>query len=296
MECDKQSACSVKAEHIDSEISNSLEHIRTQKELVLSGVKIYASVVFGMFVYAAYIQTNIKPIPNTTFQFYAVIGIAITILVFILGWALLAFITNTIFAAVVHYKHVSHMRRLKTIIVGEAFRANCILPIAAQEVPLKYAKLLPIAFSVINLLLLCSSYYFIALITKPSTAASYTMLCIGFFAYWYPNVFSRYNEEIFISQLMSPKRDEKYIRKMLQECVQRNESKKIHKILRGIMFFAFSIFLFSIGSNLYPFYKESLQISYNENWVSFGLLLLFVVLRYWLAQLRVKMEENPNTY
>lgn len=296
MECDKQGACSVKAEHIDTEISNSLEHIRTQKELALSGVKIYASVVFGIFVYAAFIQTNIKPIQNATFSFYAVIGVAITIFVFFLGWVLLDFITNTIFAAVVHYKHVSHMRGLKAITVGEAFRANCILPIATKEVPLKHARHLPITFSVINLLLLCACYYFAALAIRPSLAASYTMLGIGFFAYWYPNVFSKYNEEIFVAQLMSPGRDEKRIRKTLRAYVQRNERKKVHKILHGIMLFAFAFFLFSIGIGLYLFYEESQEISNNRNWFSLCLLLLVFVLRYFLAQFRVEMEGSSNVY
>lgn len=284
--------CEVKASFIEHEITNSLSHIKTQKDTAVGAIKIYLAIVFGFFAYISFLQTKIvtiaNPIPNDMYSVFSIFGILLTSFIFIIGWILLDFITNSIFTSVVHYKHVSYMRSLKASVIGEVFYKHCIVPLSAKKINLKRSRQLPIIFSVFNFLLLCANYYFFSISQAATIAATYTMVIMGVFALFYPNVCAKYYEELLIAQRMKPGKDESRIRHIVRKRIKSNKNEPTHKRVRiAFNCFAFVFFL-TMGINVYvtnfTVYDLPPVSLYSEAFI----LLLLSIFRYVIAQYRIE--------
>ena len=141
-----------------------------------------------------------------------------------------------------------------------------------------------------NLLVLSANYYFLSLIIPAREAACYTLLAIGFFAIWYPNVCAKFYEELLIAQKMSPRRNETRVRAMVEQRIQSNKRALSRRFINWILLALFATFIFSIATGLYLQYFESIEISALRNRLSLMILMIIFPLRYWVAQFRIERK------
>ena len=281
---------SVRAEILDKEMRNSLAHIRHQKDQAMSAVRIYLTVLFALFAYIAFVQTKIlaetQLRSSDDLMIFGVFGVLTTLVVFFLGWVLLDFVTNIMFSAVVHYKHVGYMRKLKAEIFGRKFVEHSIAPIAARKIPLKRSRHLPIIFSIVNLLLLCTNYYFFSLFMMFESAFTCTIVILGIFALCYPNACAKYYEELLIAQRVRPGLDEDNARRLVRRAIGFYQRQPMQIIFRRALVVAFSVFLTLIVICAYMIGTTG-SLSVVTTYSMVTLVFLVGVLRYAVAQARI---------
>jgi len=212
---------------VEQEISTSFDYITSQKDVSIKAIKVYLTIVFGLFVYSSFIETRIieakVDTPSDDFFVFGIFGVFITTLTFMIGWALLDFITRIIYGVIKQYKHISYMRYLKSqLFITNTFRNYSINPILVTKIPMRISRHLPVIFNLMNFFLLCFIYYFLNLFLEPEMSITYTLVILGIFAIYYPNSCEKYYEEIAIAQLIKPNLSERKAKCIIRERIERN--------------------------------------------------------------------------
>ena len=244
--------------YINNEISNSIAQIENNKKLAIGAIKIYLLIFFGMFAYAAFLQTKIIgnnsiSLPSEKYFMYALFGVIVTVMTSAMGWILLDYITGLVYKAIINYKHISYMRMLSSsLFFNDSLNNHCILPVGCSIVHLERTRHLPLIFSVINILLLGMNYYFLQTAFLPKTALTITYLIIFVFAIFFPNACKKLEEEKIIAQKMTPgSNDEKKIREHLAEIKDKKKKDKIYKVYWYIFITLCIVFLMSFMFNVF---------------------------------------------
>lgn len=290
MNCVNEDICSVRATHIDNEIDCSLKNIQSQREHAVNGAKIYLTVLFGLLGYFGFLNTKIiktLSLPDEKYQFFAIFGVAIILVTFISGWILLDYITNIMFSTIVQYKHISYMRYLKSLNFTDIFSKNCIYPLAAKSIQLRRSRHLPIVFCFINFLLLVVIFYSLSLGFSKEISITYTLMVLGIFAVYFPNVCIKYYEETSIAQFINPKRDEQNVRNVLINNVKRTKKRRYYRMMHLILTISLIIFFFSTAINLFSIHVYETSVPHNIIKLQLLALALLSLFRYLMVQYRI---------
>jgi hypothetical protein len=223
---------------INREIESSLQTIHQGKKILVNFITLYITGVFGFFYYGAYVQGKLNSAKLTNFPndllILGLIGVLLVLIIFLFGWALLGFVTRTIFGTIKQYKHISYMRNLSALIFPPGiFEANCLNPIGTTtlsgdpKLPMRIAVSLPYLFGLVNFMFLSSSFYFLKFFLSTNEATSLFLIPTGFFALFYTNILTKHFTELRIVQEITPLNNEKSVRDKYEKLKQ--EHKKLQK-------------------------------------------------------------------
>jgi hypothetical protein len=282
-----------KSSYINNEVSNSLNQIENNKNLSIGAIKIYLLIFFGLFTYAAFLQTKIIgdssiPIPSDKYFMFAVFGVVMTVMTSTMGWILLDYITGLIYKSIINYKHIGHMRNLSSkLFFNDELKNHCVLPVGGSIIHLQRTRHLPLVFSILNMLLLSMNYYFLQTAFTPKTALTISYLIIFIFAVFFPNACKKLEEEKMIAQKMKPgATDESIIRDSLTKLKERKRKEKTFKAFWYTLVLLSAMFLMLIVYNVY--HGANNNLASLSNWI-FAIEGIFIIaiafINYHLAML-----------
>jgi len=252
---------------INQEITISIDTIHQNKKILVNFITFYLTAVFALFYYGAYIDSKInipevkKTIPNNDYLILGIIGVIITLIIFLFGWALLGLVTRTICTTIKQYKHISYMRNLSaTFFPPNVFAANCLNPIASAKnpkLPIRVAKSLPYLFALVNFLFLFSSLYFFKTFLTAGAAISIFLIIVGIFSLFYPNIFSEHFTELKIAQEINPDVNAIEVTDKYDRIRKRTKKLNKYKIPYLLLFFLSILYFPSFVINLVLSIKHS---------------------------------------
>jgi hypothetical protein len=245
-------------------------------------VKLYFIALTGLFAYAAFVQTKIissTSIANN-FVLFSVFGVLYTIVVFMIGWALMSHLSHVLSGISIAYKHIGQMRYLKSLVFPDnIFAAKSIMPMMYNEVPVTYSKDLPLIFSVTNYLVLLISFYYLSMSCNWFIAYNATTTVLMIVATTYPSSYLNFYKKISCARLVTPEKNELVTKIQLDELLQnaKNESsyagKKAELKALGILFVFVKLVLLALFFLVMDAYKYVIAIEMI-------IIVLFIYLQY----------------
>ena len=286
----KKELCAIKTGHIDNEINISLKQIVTHKQMAISAIKVYLIVLSSIFVFAAHVNgvTAVAAKHDSVYMlYYSIFGALALVIVFIIGWAALYFITGCVVATILDMKHIGYMRGLKSSVIGNTFVKSCIFPVSKKRALLRRSQTLPVVFSLINLVLLIGAYYFWSLYFSQFISVTLTLIPLVPLAIYYPNVCIKYYEEVEIAQRITPRLGDDKIRYAVKKMVRskNNDNKTTGNILRVVAIVLIFSFLLNFIVNIIDMSKY-IDYTYIEAYEVI-ILIVVIAIKYWLAKYRV---------
>lgn len=303
-ECDKKEICAQRLSSVTQEIDNSFSHVAAQKSHSISIVKLYLVSLTGLLGYAAFVQTKVfanQPAGDIKFLMFSIFGISYTLIVFCLGWVLLSYLSHIICGISLSYKHISNMRFLKSLIFpNNSFCNNSIMPTHHSGVPIMFSRDLPIIFSIVNFLTLLLIYYYLVISVNHFWAFNITTFVLSIFAIFYPNACINFYKEILCAKLVTPHKNEEYVRSVINRKMNILKSTSYYKNKISLLKNAFIVFLIAKVSHvaLYTYYSNySLSLPYVDIRLSSLITLLellsllaFFTIRYLVERYKITFQ------
>ena len=278
---------------IQNEINITYEQIDRQRKSTTDFLKVYFSIFLALFGYIYFIEkrlviNNIRTeLPSNEYFIFGLFGVILTLLVFIIGWALLDNLTKAIYKSIKHYKHISNMRYIiSRTFEDDIFNKNSILPLKRKNIPVRISAQVPVIGSFINFALLFLTTYFLSLFLTFSVSLIITSLIMTLLSVFYSNQLEKHFEEILIAQKLTPKTSESRLKELIKGFVKlKKENKNYVKTKR---WYIFSILIFTCAALFLLVYNSFTKIDNIIPFITIGLFFITIVPRTFMGLHRIK--------
>lgn len=278
---------------IVNEMTNSFQTIHQGKKILVNFITLYLSAVIGYAYYGAFVEQRIREFDNSIISLHetkllAALGILFAFILFIFGSALLGLVTRTIFGTIKQFKHISYMRKLSSVYFEKnAFHYHCLNPIAVVNLSIKTERSLPFLFSVLNFIIVSSSFFFWALFFPYRIAFTMVLIPLGFLAIYYTDILSKHFSELRIAQHITPLRNEKRVREIFQKRKDRQKERKKYQLFWWLLFICSWLYFFSFYFNFRYIYY-SVPISNELLLTQVGSILIISILSFIVSNLKIE--------
>lgn len=225
------------------------------------------------------------------FCFFQFFGVIFTLIVFLVGWALLSYLSHITAGITKAYKHISNMRYLKSkLFEGNEFAEYTIMPISADAVPVRYSSHLPIIFSIINGASLLMMLYFLELQMDLFWSFFITTLVLALFGIYYPTACTNFYKHLKVAEKIKPGQSEIVITAAIERLLSSQKKKDPYKTQKRVMMmFMINFLILKIWHTV--FYFRENKLSYPLLLLESTALLMMFIFRYLMEAYKITEQH-----
>lgn len=283
---------------ICNEINLIYNKIEGQRKSSTEFLKIYLSIILALFGYIYFVENRLilngkrTAIPNDDYFIFGIFGVIITLIVFIVGWALLDNVTKSVYNSIKNYKHISNLRYIvSTTFEDDVFRRHSILPLKRDKIPVRISAQVPVFGALFNFGLLILISYFFSLFIPFQQSILITTMILTIISILYSNQLEKHFEEILFAQKIKPASDEVQLKCVIREFVKSNKLNRNYKNARGLYVINLILLLMLV---VFCFLTSE-KVIINNRIFYFGPLVLFVISiipRFYMGKYRIEKIDS----